>query len=332
MNDPDDRIDPAAAGEAGHEPVMLEAVLSLLAPAPGETALDATVGRGGHAQAIAPRLGAAGRYVALDLDRDNVAFVRRRLEGMSVEAHVRHADFAEAPEVLASLEIGAVDLVLADLGFASSQMDDPERGLSFAAEGPLDMRLNRDQRRTAADLLARLPEAELADLFWRYGEERLSRKIARKIVERRRSKPIKTTRELADLCTAAYGPRGRRQRIHPATRAFMALRIAVNQELERLETLLEAIPELISPGGRALVISFHSLEDRAVKRAFRGYAEAGRAELLTRKPLTPTEAERASNPRSRSAKLRALRWLGTAAEDNTAASDKDGPMRHPRMA
>lgn len=313
MTHPPDRNADIDAGDHGHAPVMVEQVLALLNPAPGEVALDATVGRGGHAAAIMPRLAPGGRYIGLDLDRDNVEHVRRRFADPPVELTVLHADFAEAPSSIESAGAAKVDLLLADLGFASTQVDQPERGLSFSEAGPLDMRLDRNQPTTAADLLGRLKESEIADILWRYGEERLSRRIARKIVERRRGQPIKTTRELADVCVSAYGPRGRRQRIHPATRTFMALRIAVNQELDRLEALLGAIPSLLSPGGRAALISFHSLEDRAVKWAFRGYADAGRAALLTRKPWTPDEAEQAANPRSRSAKLRGLQWRGPAA-------------------
>lgn len=311
------------ASPHGHLPVMVDEVIDLLRPEPGRTMLDGTVGRGGHAEAIMPRLAPGGRYIGLDLDRNNVDYVEQRLAEPPVALDVRHADFAAARAVLDELGVARVELLLADLGFASTQMDQPERGLSFTGEGPLDMRLDPEQETTAASLLGRLKESDLADIFWRYGEERLSRKIARKIVERRQTQPINTTRELADLCAAAYGPRGRRQRIHPATRVFMALRIAVNQELERLEALLEAIPELISPGGRIAIISFHSLEDRAVKQAFRRYAEADRAELLTRKPRTPDEAERAANPRSRSAKLRAMRWIGDGGDEAGMAGNEN---------
>jgi 16S rRNA (cytosine1402-N4)-methyltransferase len=330
MTDPDDTNGDRLA--RGHVPVMVDQALDLLNPRPGQSMLDATVGRGGHAAALMPRLAPGGRYIALDLDADNVEHVRRRFAEPPVELIVRHADFADAGEVLRDFGQRSVDLLLADLGFASTQMDAPARGLSFSGEGPLDMRLDRDQATTAADLVNRLKEPELSDILWRYGEERLSRKIARKIVEQRQRQPITTTRELADLCVSAYGPRGRRQRIHPATRTFMALRIAVNQELDRLETLLSAIPSILAPGGHAAIISFHSLEDRAVKWAFRGYADAGRAELLTRKPLTPDDAEQAANPRSRSAKLRGLRWIETASNGPRIGSNKDDPRQHPRTA
>jgi 16S rRNA (cytosine1402-N4)-methyltransferase len=205
----------------------------------------------------------------------------------------------------------SVDLLLADLGFASPQMDDPQRGFSFAEDGPLDMRMDSTAGATAADLVNELPADELANVIYQYGEERLSRVIARKIVEQRRDSPIKTTRQLAELCAAAYGPRAGRQRIHPATRTFMALRIAVNDELNRLERLLDQLPELIGPSGRAAIISFHSLEDRQVKHAFRRYAAESGVRLLTKKPLRPKPDERHANPRCRSAKLRAIAFEKT---------------------
>jgi 16S rRNA (cytosine1402-N4)-methyltransferase len=204
-----------------------------------------------------------------------------------------------------------VDLLLADLGFASTQMADPSRGFSFSREGPLDMRLDPDLPQSAADLVNGLPKRELADLIYRLGQERLSRRVAEKIVAARADAPIQTTAELARLVRSAYGPRGRSQRIDPATRTFMALRIAVNRELEALEKLLADLPALMRPQGVAAIISFHSLEDRPVKLAFREYAQAGRAVLLTKKPRTASEMEVRENPRSRSAKLRALRWLGS---------------------
>jgi 16S rRNA (cytosine1402-N4)-methyltransferase len=279
-----------------------------LAPQPGEVLLDATVGRGGHCGLLLPTISPGGRYVGLDVDPANLAFVRQTLGADADHVDLLQQNFGAAPSVLDRLNLAGVDMVLADLGFSSNQLADPARGLSFAREGPLDMRLDPTLSQTAADLLARLPQRELADVLWRYGDERLSRPISRKIVERRRSAPITTTAELADVCCAVYGPRARRQRIHPATRTFMALRIAVNDELGRLEALLGSIPAICKAGARVVVISFHSLEDRAVKQAFRKYVSEGGGELLTAKPLRPTERERRDNPRSRSAKFRAMRW------------------------
>ena len=294
--------------EPDHIPVMVDEVLSLLRPEPGETVLDCTIGRGGHAAAIMPRLAPAGRYIGLDADPGNIEYLRAAHLHPPIVLDLIHRTFADAPQGLGELGVGGgVDGLLADLGFASSQLDDPARGLSFSHEGPLDMRLDPTRGRSAADLVNRLPQRELADLIYLYGEERFSRQIAGRIVDARREKPIETTGELASLCARAYG-RGRRSRIDPATRTFQALRIAVNDELAQLEALLDALPELLRPGGRAAIISFHSLEDRRVKHAFRALVKAARADALTKKPLTAGEAERAANPRSRSAKLRGIQW------------------------
>ncbi len=290
---------------------MPEQVLEHLAPQPGQTVLDCTVGRGGHARLIMPRLAPGGRYVGLDVDAANVQFLQDDLKDAPVRFDVVHRNFCEAEMVLESLEIDRVDGLLADLGFASTQVDDPQRGLSFLQDGPLDMRLDPTAETTAADLVNHTPQQELADIIYQFGDERFSRPISRKIVERRKQAPIKTTRELADLCCAVYGPRARRQRIHPATRTFQALRIAVNDEMGRLDTLLAALPRLMKPDGLAVFISFHSLEDRAVKQAFRRYAADGSAELVVNKPLRPSEIERRANSRSRSARLRVLRWIAT---------------------
>lgn len=309
-----------------HIPVMLDEVLDLTEPQPGDVALDCTVGRGGHSAAMIERITPGGRLIALDADPANAEFARRRLapiaESAGVELTVAHANFADAPAALRRGGVERVDLLLADLGFASNQMDDPQRGLSFQQDGPLDMRLDPTLTTTAADLLAKLSEKDLADLIYRYGEERLSRPISRKIVARRGSAPMTNTRELADMCCAAYGPRARRQRTHPATRTFQALRIAVNDELGRLEALLESIPSIASPGARMAIISFHSLEDRAVKQAFRQYAADGLADRVTRKPARPGDHECRANPRSRSAKLRVIRWAGENAtgDDETRQS------------
>lgn len=326
MSDPEPPPDDTSSSPPhGHVPVLVEPVLEHLAPRPGGIVLDATLGRGGHAERIIPALAPGGRYVGLDVDPANVAYARDRLNpvaaGAGVELDVLHANFQDARAVCDELNVDRIDGLLADLGFASSQIDDPARGLSFReaaagdraapasdAGGPLDMRLDPSQPTTAADLINRLPERELADLIYLGGEEPMSRRIARKIVETRRERPIKTTTELSELVRRAYGRRAHRSRMHPATRTFMALRIAVNSELEALDRLLEALPQLLSGGGRAVFISFHSLEDRRVKQAFQRYATAGLGERLTRKPVAPSDAERHANPRSRSAKLRALRW------------------------
>jgi 16S rRNA (cytosine1402-N4)-methyltransferase len=259
---------------------------------------------------VIPHIAPGGRVVALDLDPSNVAHVRERFAGAPVRIDAVQSNFANARSVLDVLGVRAVDILLADLGFASTQVDDPARGLSFSRQGPLDMRLDTTQPTTAAHLVNRMSERELADLIFEYGEERLSRRIARKIVEARAQTPIETTGQLAVLCGAAYGSLRHRQRIDPATRTFQALRIAVNGELENLRLLLDGLPGIMKRGGRVAIISFHSLEDRMVKQAFVKDAAEGRAERLTRKPVVADEAEAVGNRRSRSAKLRAVRWVG----------------------
>lgn len=297
--------------EPGHVPVMAGELLEILQPQPGQTVLDCTVGRGGHAASLLPRIGPGGRYVGLDLDPDNARYARLRLapiaESAGVALTIRHTSFTAARGMLEPASAAGADVLLADLGFASNQVDDPARGFSFTADGPLDMRLNSAASTTAADLLNNLPENELADLLYHYGEERLSRKIARKIVERRRASPMHSTRVLAELVRQAYGRRAHRRRINPATRTFLALRIAVNGELDNLDQLLTELPQLLAAGGRAGIISFHSLEDRRVKRAMLALEQKALGQRLTRKPLRPGDHEVAANPRSRSARLRGWR-------------------------
>lgn len=299
------------SSESVHIPVLPGEVLDWLDPGPGDVVLDCTLGRAGHASLIVPKLVPDGRYIGLDVDPANIEHGRTVLKDAPVRVDLVKSNFAAARSVLDSLGIERVDLVLADLGFASTQMSDAARGLSFMAEGPLDMRLDPSLGVTAADLVAGLSEKELADVIYRYGEERLSRKIARKIVEERARSPILSTTDLARVVREAYGG-GRRwqgsSKLDPATRTFMALRIAVNEELGALERLLEALPGLVSGGGRAAIISFHSLEDRRVKRAFVDMEQSGIGKRLTKKPVTATEAELHANPRSRSAKLRVFEW------------------------
>ncbi|MEQ9461855.1 MAG: 16S rRNA (cytosine(1402)-N(4))-methyltransferase RsmH [Phycisphaeraceae bacterium] len=300
----------------GHIPVLLEPTLEVLAARPGETVVDATAGRGGHAAALLERIGPGGRLLLVDRDAGNLEYARGRIkgraEGLGVEVRSCHGSFSRLREAVAGVGLDRVDVLLADLGFASNQMDDAERGLAFSNDGPLDMRLDRSSGSTAEELLATASEQEIADILFHEGEERLSRRIARKIVETRRERPIKSTAALAELVRSVYGSAAGRSRMHPATRTFMALRIAVNQELPALDALLSQVPDVMRDGGRAAIISFHSLEDRRVKQAFSGWAKEDRAKLLTRKPVEASLAEATSNPRSRSAKLRGLTWLGGA--------------------
>jgi 16S rRNA (cytosine1402-N4)-methyltransferase len=263
---------------------------------PGETWVDCTVGAGGHTRLIGEKLGDTGRLIGLDQDPNMLDLARSRVSGLPIA--LVHANFDQLADVLSNLGIVAVDGVLADLGFCSDQLEQASRGFSFRDDGPLDMRLDPTCGETAADLVNRLSEASLADVFWEYGEERYSRRIARKIVEQRKTKPLATTAELASLvrsCVPRFGG------MDPATRVFQALRIAVNDELGALDRLLAALPRIVKSGGRAGIIGFHSLEDRRVKQAFR---TTNVWEPLTKKPVVANDEEVARNPRARSAKLR----------------------------
>ena len=282
-----------------HVPVMLDEVLQWLDPRPGAVIVDGTLGGGGHTAALAERVGPAGRVVALDRDPEAADLARRRLAGLPVE--LVHANFCDLPEVLAGLAVAAVDGVVLDLGVSSLQLADRQRGFSFSAEGPLDLRFDPTAGQPAWRLLGRLSAEHLADLIYRYGEERYSRRIARAVVQARRSGPIRTAAELAELVRRCVPRRPGGGRIDPATRTFQALRIAVNDELESLEIALRRVPDCLRPLGRMAVISFHSLEDRRVKQAFAGDE---RLEVLTKRPVRPTAREVAGNPRARSAKLR----------------------------
>jgi len=292
-----------------HVAVMSAEVLEYLAPAPGQILVDATVGAGGHTRLLAERVVPTGRVIGLDQDAAMLERARPLLEGLPVT--LVHDNFDRLPHVLAALGHAQVDGVLADLGFSSDQLEAPDRGLSFQQAGPLDMRLNLEGGgETAGDLLRRLSERDLADLIYQFGEERFSRRIARKIVETRQQTPLRTTDQLADLVRRCVPrPRGRRHTIDSATRTFQALRIAVNDELGALDRLLAALPQCVRPGGRAAVLSFHSLEDRRVKQAFRTREIW---EALTRKPLQATEDEVRNNPRARSAKLRVAKRVLSA--------------------
>lgn len=280
----------------------------MLSSAGRQILMDCTVGLGGHAEALLDAAGPGAQLIGIDVDEENLRIARAHLRRFGRRVRLFHANFTEVRTVLDEAGLTGADVILADLGVASNQLDDPARGLSFSTGGPLDMRLDRDGRRTAADLVNRLAEKELADVIYLNGEERYSRRIARAIVAARRNGRIEQTAELAKIITAAVPPAARRSRrgVHPATRTFLALRIAVNDELRALEKLLELLPDVLNVGGRAGIISFHSLEDRRVKRAFAAWARTGRARLLARKPTGPGQAEIGRNPRSRSAKLRGI--------------------------
>jgi len=290
----------------GHTPVLVRAVGELLAVRGGEVVVDATVGLGGHARFFAEALGKDGTLIGLDMDPANLELARRTLAGVQPRVELIHANFAELPQTLASIGVDSIDVLIADLGVSSTQLDEAQRGFSFQREGPLDMRMDPRTTVKAADLINRLSERELGDLLYYNAQEFAGRKIARRICEVRREGRITTTTRLAEVVAGAVGvdPNSRKSRIHPATRTFLALRMAVNEETANLQALLEAAPSLMKPGGRVGVISFHSVEDKAVKTDFRRRKNEGIYRIATKKPVVADEDERRTNPRSRSAKLR----------------------------
>lgn len=287
--------------DAGHVPVLLEETLELLAVRPGGLWVDGTLGLGGHAEALLRASAPDGRLLGLDRDQEALERARLRLAPFGERVRLEHADYREIPERLGAERASGI---LLDLGVSSLQLDDAERGFSFQREGPLDMRMDRAARGTAAELVNRLRESELADLIHELGQEPFSRRIARAIVREREAQPIQTTTRLAEIVRRA-APRSRRPGFHPATRTFQALRIRTNRELDGLGEAIERAAACLRGGGRLVVIAFHSLEDRASKLALRGLAGRGFS-LLTRKPLRPGDAELRRNPRARSARLRAL--------------------------
>jgi 16S rRNA (cytosine1402-N4)-methyltransferase len=280
-----------------HVPVLPAEIVQWLNPQPGQILLDGTLGGGGHTRLLAERLNGQGFVLAVDRDPAAVAAAETNLRGLSVKVAV--ASYVELPELLKEQNIDRVNGILLDLGLSSDQLADEQRGFSFQSSGPLDLRFNPEEGEPASRWLARLQEKELADLIFQYGEERFSRRIARQIVATRAEKPIQTADQLAQLVRRCVPRAG--DGIDPATRTFQALRIAVNRELEGLDQALKSLPSLLAPGGRLAIISFHSLEDRRVKEAFRNDP---RLQVLTKKPITASTPELAANPRSRSAKLR----------------------------
>ena len=293
-----------------HRPVLPDAVLHALDPQPDQVVVDCTVGWAGHAAELLSRVGPDGRLIGLDLDAENLPRARERLEAIGFPFSLHHSNFAALPTVLGSEGLTAVDAVLADLGMSSMQVDDVGRGFSYSRDGPLDMRMDRSRGRTAAELLATLPEAELRDALATLGDEPEAARIAAALVAARPHPPQRTA-ELTRLIMDAVGakdwrlhPTRDRWNIHPAARTFQALRILVNRELASLAQLLRVLPGCLRPGGRAAVISFHSGEDRLVKAAFRDGLHAGVYAEVAPEPVRATFAERTANPRARSAKLR----------------------------
>ncbi len=302
-----------------HASVLIQESMGLLKPRPGERYFDGTLGGGGHAEEILLRSSPTGRVLGLDLDEDAVRAAGHRLSRFGDRLILRRANFAQAKDVLADINWGHVDGVLLDLGVSSHQFDAAERGFSFQASAPLDMRMDRRQPLTALEIVNSFPESQIAKIISDYGEEPRARRIAAAIVTERKNRAIETTIDLAALIVQVKGKRNRAH--HPATQTFQALRIAVNRELETLKTFLECGYELLQPGGRMVIISFHSLEDRLVKTAFRKWSEkcicpprilhcecgwSQKARRLTRKPIIASAEEVRANPRARAAKLRAV--------------------------
>ena len=271
---------------------------------PAGVYVDATAGLGGHALQIARQL-TTGRLIGIDRDAQALEIARKRLEEFGPRVTLMHADFSRIDEVLGELNLAPVNGVLADLGVSSLQLDAAERGFSFRLAGPLDMRMDSDDETTAAEIVNHVPERELADLLYGYGEERDSRRIARAIV---RARPIRGTTHLATVVAGARTSRGR-QKLHPATKTFLALRIAVNRELEALGQFLNRVPATLAPGGRWVMLSYHSLEDRLVKQKFQQLSREGSVQILTRRVERPSDEEVAGNPRARSAKMRVAEKL-----------------------
>jgi 16S rRNA (cytosine1402-N4)-methyltransferase len=281
-----------------HVPVLPREVIAWLDPQPNQIFADGTLGAGGHTRLLAERVGPGGLVIAVDRDPAALAVATDLLAGLPIK--VAQSNYCDLPEVFDELGLATVDGILLDLGLSSDQLADESRGFSFEASGDLDLRFDPQQGEPAWRLINRLSQEHLADIIFRYGEERYSRRIARRIVEERRRQPITKAQQLARLIQKCV-PRSRRDRIDPATRTFQALRIAVNDELLSLQRALERLPERLSPRGRLAIISFHSLEDRMVKTAFR---TDDRLEILTKKPITAGSEETDRNRRSRSAKLR----------------------------
>ncbi len=311
-----------------HVSAMLQEVIAALACRPGGIYVDGTLGGAGHACAICNRIGPEGLLIGIDRDRDAIDHAERALAACGSQIRLFHGNYSQLPEFLARMNIERVDGIILDLGLSQHQLAASGRGFSFQKDEPLDMRMDTRSPRRAQDLIADLDEDELARIFREYGEERYARRIARAIVVRRREGAVATTRQLADLVRRSV-PAGAaaRQKIHPATRVFMALRIAVNRELEELARFLDFGADLLLPGGRLVILSFHSLEDRLVKQRFKALAQGCScppelprcvcqkrpvARLVSRKAVKPTEGEIAANPMARSTRLRVIEKLGNA--------------------
>ena len=294
-----------------HIPVMLPEVLEYLKLAPGQTIVDATLGTGGHSLEILKRITPGGRLIGIDRDEDSLAICRQRLSQFQGSFELVHANFVDLDQVLQKLGVEKIDGIIFDLGISSYQLKDAQRGFSFQEEGPLDMRLDRTSYILAYDLVNNLNENEISHLLWTFGQERWHNRIAHLLIEERRNEPIATTKQLANLVMRAIPHRYRKSyyRIHPATRTFQAVRIAVNRELEILENAIRKAVAILGKQARICVISFHSLEDRVIKHTFRALKADGIIDIITAKPLTPAAGEVELNPSSRSSKFRVAERL-----------------------
>ncbi len=288
-----------------HIPVLLKEVIEILNPQSEEFFIDGTVGSGGHAMAISEKIGPKGKLLGLDWDEKAVKSFKLKIKNLKPKIIVVHANYADLPEILKKHNLPKADGLILDLGFSSESLES-SRGFSFLKNEPLDMRYDTKQNITAAEIINSFSEKDLAEIFWQYGEERFSRQIAKKIIQERKNKNIKTTFDLVEIIKKAIPRNYERNRINPATRVFQALRIYVNQELGNLEKLLNNVNKIIKDKGRIAIISYHSLEDRLVKNYFLELKNQGEALILTKKPIRPTLKEIKENPRSRSAKLRAI--------------------------
>lgn len=292
-----------------HTPVMLKEVLDYLNLSPGKIIVDATIGTGGHSKDIIERILPGGRLVGIDRDQESLAVASERLRNFSQSCELVYGNFMDIDTILKNLNIKKIDGILFDLGVSSYQLEDPSRGFSFQYDGPLDMRLDRSSFISAYDLINNLNEEEISTLLWTFGQERWHNRIAHFLVQEREKLSITTTRQLTNIVVKAMPHKYRHFRRHPATRTFQAVRIAVNRELETIETAINNSIEVLDKLARICVISFHSLEDRIVKFTFRREASLGKIRIITPKPLVPTETERKENPSSRSSKLRVAEKL-----------------------
>ncbi len=287
-----------------HIPVMLKEVVEYLKPAQGNIFVDGTIGLGGHAEVMLEVIGEQGRLIGIDRDAQALALTKEKLKSYQNQCDFVHRNYRHMGKVLAELKVPSVDRILLDLGLSSFQLNNPERGFSIRADGPLDMRMDQDSYISAFDLVNSLSENEISSILKDFGQERWHNRIARYIVVQRSGKPIETTKELSDVVLRAMPRKSKREKIHPATRTFQAFRIAVNRELEGLEEVLDQCIDSLAVGGRVGIISFHSLEDRIVKQKFRQGAKEGILNLIVKKPLRPSEGEAQLNSRARSARFR----------------------------